>query len=367
MKHICVMSEYFLPFIGGGQIYLYKVLDRLKDRYRFDIITNRIDSCLDYEEHDYAKVYRVGIRINKPKVGMSVSRLSYIVNAYRLASRIHNKDPYDLVYSHTIAGSLSGYMFARKANIPIVNTVHGIFDQGFIAKYIERAILKLPYTRIITVSEHDKRILVNMGIDEDKVSCLYVGVDLDKCNINKDDEFSIVYVGRLEEVKGIRILIKAIELLKDKGYDMRFRIVGSGRLYNLVKDKANDKVEIYGSRSHDEALELIRRSHVLVLPSFSEGLPLVILEAMASNTIVIASNVGGIGEVITDLKDGLLINPRAEELVDAIMLLYNNPELRRYIIKNACYKVARFDWSIISNDIARIFDMLIDRKVYEVS
>jgi glycosyltransferase involved in cell wall biosynthesis len=142
---------------------------------------------------------------------------------------------------------------------------------------------------------------------------------------------SLVYVGRLSPEKGIAILLQALALVPD----VKLTIIGDGvqrcELEGMTRLLGiEDRVYFFGSCPWDaDLLKLIRHHHALILPSFTEGLPLVLIEAMSQGVPVIASSVGGVAELITDGVSGLLFSASdVNGLAAAITRLISDSKLR---------------------------------------
>ena len=145
----------------------------------------------------------------------------------------------------------------------------------------------------------------------------------------------ILNVGRLAPVKGQALLIDAIALLRGGGVDVHARIVGDGPERNLLQNRIdelalNDAVELTGPVGQDRIRELYGQADVFCLPSFREGLPFVLIEALAMELGVVATRIMGIPELVEDGDSGLLVTPgRVDELADALTQLARDPERRR--------------------------------------
>lgn len=157
----------------------------------------------------------------------------------------------------------------------------------------------------------------------------------------------ILFVGRLHQAKGLDILFHCLTLLQVPEYKMK--IVGEGNLRTQLEALATElgireRIEFLGFRSDVQSLML--NADCLVLPSRWEGMPMVVLEAMALGTPVIASRVGGIAEVIEDGKTGWLVQPEhPEELANVLSCVLSKPERSFEVVTNAL-AVIRMRYSI---------------------
>jgi glycosyltransferase involved in cell wall biosynthesis len=135
-------------------------------------------------------------------------------------------------------------------------------------------------------------------------------------------------------MKGLEWALVAVRALVDSGVPVRLEVLGDGsereRVRHTVVDLGLEKhVELCGEVSSEEVASRLRGSDALVLPSLDEGLPTVILEAMASGIPVVASDCGGVREAITDGVEGFVVPPRdSGALTRALERLWREPELR---------------------------------------
>lgn len=178
-------------------------------------------------------------------------------------------------------------------------------------------------------------------------------VDFTKFAIKKEvDERSnlVGYIGRLSEEKGILNLIEAVPLVLKKRSGTRFVICGEGSLADKVENtiKAEDieaHVRLMGWIAHEDVPQYLNELKMLLLPSFTEGLPNVILEAMACGTPVLATPVGAIPDIIKDGETGFLLKSNdPEHIADRIVELLGKPELLEKVSVNA-YNYVRENFS----------------------
>lgn len=145
----------------------------------------------------------------------------------------------------------------------------------------------------------------------------------------------LLFVGRLRIRKGVEVLLHAIHRLRERYPDLRLRVAGSGEHRENLERVAQNLdldlfVEFLGACSPDEVPDLMARSRALVVPSIYEGMPLVVLEAMAAGLPVVASRVSGIPEVVQDGESGWLVPPEdIGALAEALQEILENPEEAR--------------------------------------
>lgn len=165
-----------------------------------------------------------------------------------------------------------------------------------IVKHFNRA------DKIFSVSEALKRVLVDAGVKDSQIVVNYNGVDKSifyPCD--NQGRKSIVFVGNLIKEKGIVELLEVADSLGVDYEKYQFRIVGQGPLYNALTEKyerEDNNIKFLGSLPLNSVAKEIREASLLVLPSYREGVPNVILEAISSATPVVATDVGGISEVL---------------------------------------------------------------------
>jgi glycosyltransferase involved in cell wall biosynthesis len=162
--------------------------------------------------------------------------------------------------------------------------------------------------------------------------------------------FRVLYVGRLVPFKGQAILLEAIASLRSSGLDARLTLIGDGPSRQDLQRRAaelglGDAVDFAGAVGQDEIRAHYAAADAFCLPSFAEGVPVVLMEAMAMRLPVVTTRIMGISELVDDGDNGLLVRPgRADELVAALGRLARDPELRSRLGDRGREKVvAEFD------------------------
>jgi len=249
-----------------------------------------------------------------------------------------------------------GFFISALTKIPIMATCHLWFSpkQGPMKMrsmiWLEKKLYRF-FPKIVAVSEPIKQILLSNGVAQKKVSVIRNGVDvpeisstntLEKLRIDLDiapNDFCILNTGRLAQQKAQWILIEAVRILKEKGENVRALIVGEGPLrddlYHQILDQQLDaNVQLLGFRN--DIPDLLALSHLFVLPSLDEGMPMSLLEAAAAKKPIITTLVGDIDKLVKHLETGYVIPiENASALADAIIELKHNGTLGSRLSHNA--------------------------------
>lgn len=182
--------------------------------------------------------------------------------------------------------------------------------------------------------------LVNLGVSESKINlipAIYLDLDIFK-PMNLEKKYDLIFVGRLEKNKGIDLLLKAVKLLiTDYRLPVKCLIVGEGKLRKRweleIRDcKLQDNVFFYGwARDSKEIAILLNQSKILVMTSYNEGGPRVVLESIACEVPILATPVGIVADIIKDGQFGRIINWDAEDIAKKTnTLLEDESEYQKY-------------------------------------
>lgn len=221
--------------------------------------------------------------------------------------------------------------------------------------------------QIITVSSDLKLKLIALCPEaRDKVEVIPMGVTIPTvpCEANTSDRSArtILFIGRLTEIKGLDVLLKAMKGMDD----LRLIVAGDGELRDELESLARAlavNAEFVGRISNRERQQLFSKCDAVVIPSRvlsdgrTEGTPVVCLEAMAAGRVVVASEVGGLAEVIVDGENGLLFKPGDDRmLAEVLSRVMTDESLRWKLAENARSSVASYDWAMIGSRYASIIN-----------
>jgi glycosyltransferase involved in cell wall biosynthesis len=239
------------------------------------------------------------------------------------------------------------YIVSSLTGIPYSFTAHSsdiYFNQTMLGEKIQHA------SFVATISEYNRTFLQNIypNISAGKIKVVHCGVDpakFQKPVQRISNPFNIICVGRLEKVKGHKYLIEACAQLKAQNVDFSCYLVGDGEMHSQIQQQIDhlnlvDQVKILGFQPHQQVVELLAEADVLIQPSISEGIPVAVMEGMATGIPVVATSVTGVPELVIDGTTGLLVPSQdSMALTEAILKLYKFPELRKQLGKSGQTKV----------------------------
>jgi glycosyltransferase involved in cell wall biosynthesis len=277
---------------------------------------------------------QAGVQVRE-LVGELVKRRVSLRYAWRLAELIRS-GRYDLVHAHIYASTVAAMAAtALRGGPPLVVTEHS--DAAWrspLAKAVHRSALRR-VARVIAVSDTIRDRLIEEGVPRDRVVVIRNAVT--DHGAPRADPFLrdgvplIGTVARLKPEKGVRYFIEAAARLAARCPEARFVVIGDGPERDELERRAAELgVPVWFLGARGDVPEFVGFLDVLVLPSLSEGTPLVTLEAMSAGVPVVATNVGGIPYQITDGREGFLVPPADPvAIADALVTLVEDRDLRR--------------------------------------
>ncbi len=243
-----------------------------------------------------------------------------------------------------------------------VTTCHNWLGQGSKMKFYARLdkFFLNRFDEVIAVSDSVKQEILRNNISPEKVSTIYNGIDIDRfnnqekaCSIRREFGINesckvIGSVARLSKEKGHVCLLQSAEKILQKYPDVVFLIVGDGPLRQHLEIKSSEfakrmhakgdssKAPLIFARVRSDMPTIYSLMDIFALPSLTEGLPIALLEAMASQRPVVATEVGAVPKVIKHGRSGLLVQPSdVQALAKSIIELLENPQKGQYLAKNA--------------------------------
>ena len=294
------------------------------------------------------RMEEAGIRIHylDKKLGLDISMISKLC-------RIMKAEKPDAVHTHLDVIKYA-VPAAKLAGIRrCIHTVHNVADkeaEGRLQKIVNGIFFRWSWSVPVALSPMVQQTVVDFyGLPQEKVPVIYNGVDLSRC-IPKEsyatgEPIRLIHVGRFNEQKNHRRLLEAFSLFRKEYPSAQLVLLGDGELLEDTKQYANqlsleDNVSFLGSQSNVHPY--LHDADLFLLPSDYEGMPMTIIEAMGTGLPVVATNVGGVPDMITHGESGLLTELSAEAVCSAIRQLADSEQLRETLGKRAREDSMRF-------------------------
>ncbi|MDO8667567.1 MAG: glycosyltransferase family 4 protein [bacterium] len=384
-KKILIFSTAYLPLVGGAEIAVKELTDRLAG-FDFDLITARIErKLIKQEKVGRIMVYRVGLGCKLDKFLLPIFGLIKVI-------QLNRKNNYQIIWSimasqASIAAAGFKMIFSNKKLV--LNLQEGddeehlkryVLGNALLYKILIRPWHLLVFKRadyITAISADLKNRAASNGVKA-TMEIIPNGVDIKrfiqeyktenlsalKSRLGKlaDDKF-IITSSRLVRKNAVNDIIRALEYLPD---NIKLLILGAGpdenSLKSLVKElKLEKRIFFLGHIEHEELPKYLKISDIFIRPSLSEGLGNSFLEAMASGVPIIGTRVGGIVDFLRDDETGLFCEVRnPESIAEKIKIYLANKALTDKIRINARELVIKnYDWDLIAKRMEKIFEKLI--------
>jgi glycosyltransferase involved in cell wall biosynthesis len=259
------------------------------------------------------------------------------------AARAMEEEGVEHVHCHFSSHpALAGFVIQRLTGIPYSFTAQGSdlhVDRHMLREKVAEADF------VVTISTYNRDLILRECGERwsDKLVVIHSGIEtgfFEPTDARRPHgRLNVLCVGTLHEVKGQAYLIDACRVLSESGVDFTCRFVGEGKDRPALERRIavaglEDRVQLLGPRTRAEVLELLRAADVLVAPSVPtkqgkrEGIPIVLMEALATGVPVVASDISGIPELVEDDSTGLLVPPRdSEAIARALLRLHDDEEL----------------------------------------
>ena len=315
-------------------------------------------SLYDYHSFITERMEKNGIKIiylNK-KSGLDLSLTIKLV-------KIFKEYKPDIVHSHLYAGKYAHVAASLCGVKGKIYTIHSIAtkEAGKLNRMFNKYLFK--HLNVIPVSlskEVQKSVIDEYGISTEDTPVVLNGVPLDNCYRKQDysSNKKILHVGRFSPVKNHETLVKAVANLVKRGYDIELYLYGQGELEESIKElvrKLNVDKNICFCGLTDDVYSVMQKCDMFVLPSIYEGRPMTLIEAMGTGMPILASNVGGIPDMIENEKSGLLCEPTVEQVAAGLEKLISSEEDRKLYGQNAVISSEKFSADKMAKDYCEIY------------
>jgi glycosyltransferase involved in cell wall biosynthesis len=284
-----------------------------------------------------------------------------------------NSKNMDIIHANWILSGFIAWVTKAYHKRNILITVHGSDLLLGTKPKLFRLLNKLALDKasaVICVSQYLAQVTRELGVNPSKIHVIPDGVDTSQFySGGKPPQPDLLYVGALTEKKGVQFLIQALPRVSKYFKEGRLVIAGDGpfktHLVRLVDSlQINHQVKFVGNQPQNQIRSLMQQSKMVILPSLSEGLGVVLLEALATGTPCVGTKVGGIPDIITP-EVGFLVDPGdPQALSEAILAILN---LNGTDYSNLCLQareraVNRFDWDKVANRINTVYESVYSKQ-----
>lgn len=319
------------------------------------------------------------------RVSLERSMRSYICGTLQNTKKVWKGLKYvDVVHVNVLYPLRNFYLpfFALIQKKPISYTIHAVGDlylhgvfYGEKGRNIKVSALQIVtdllqplWTKIVVNAQFVKAVL-SKKLDEKKLCLIPNGIDYDAITeapiLDLDGEIKLLFVGKLRYVKGFDLLLKALAMLDENVKDkIKLYVAGSGvqeREYQLLAKSlgVNRCVQFLGALPLNECFSLYKSCDILVMPSRFESFPMTLIEALGSGTPIVATTVGGIPEIVKNDRNGFLVEPNPQEIMQKVKFLIDHPEVRERMSKNNLADAKRYLWQDIAKRYLEVFKSML--------
>jgi glycosyltransferase involved in cell wall biosynthesis len=353
---VLMIISFFYPHLGGAEQQALRLAEQLIRRgMQVCVLTRKFKGLPAHEVVRGVPVYRA---IRTLPWGKWFA-LTYMLSVFWFLLR--RRHTYDIIHCHLLQGFHSvvaivfKVLFQKKVVIKVGATgplsdfvmLKNVFLGDFLLKKITRV------DKLITVCSQSTAEALQEGFTVHQIAQIPNGVDTNQFKpfSPSDNQKNIIFIGRLDQMKGVQVLFEAFKTLKEDGVAAQLNVIGDGpdrdKLQKLARDiGVNDSISFCGAVA--EIIPYLQKSDLFVLPSLSEGLSNVLLEAMACSIPIVATRVGGNIDLIRDGENGILVEPEnSNQLSEAMQKILQDKALAKKLGSEA-RKTVEQRFSLIS-------------------
>ena len=382
--HSCPLGMAGEGDVGGMNVYAVGLARELAQRgMRVDIYTREHsgDHAVSLDEPGVRIVHVKAAPASIPKESLHKFTTDFAESIDRL---LVDGNIYDIIHSHYWVSGLVGMALAEQWNTPHVTTFHTVaaLKEDAFPQCVEtqsrldaEQLIARETDGILAWTRHEAEALTRLiGAEPSRINIAPIGIDkgrfqpLDKAQARARlgipvDEETLLYVGRLDPIKGADVLLEALSLIADRPR-LRLRIVGgetASTTFATLDSLAESlgvagRVSFLGATLNADLPWHYAATDALIVPSWYESFSIATAEAMACGTPVVASNVPGPASFIRDGESGRLVPPGdAHALADSIAGLLDDPALQQRLSSGATRAVAHLEWESIGDFVVNIY------------
>jgi len=373
---IAILVSIFPPkWLGGKEIATKNIAKYLaKKGNQVDILTSQDKGLPKESREDGFRIHRISYpRIRNFGFGVFWIKLFFYLR----------KIDFEISHSQGVLTAIPCFLAKKILKKPYIVYCRGsdVYISWKFKKLIFKSILKNADAVVVLAADMKEKIELEKACDNKEIFVIPNGIEFDKFTNSAEketinvpqvqkDEKIILFVGRLNQIKGIKYLIRAMGIIRGIMPKTRLLIVGYGEekenLEKLVKELNLENCTTFtGKIPNEEISKYMMASDIFVLPSLSESFGIVNLEAMACGLPIVATRVGGIPEIVEDEENGFLVEPKnPEQIAEKILLLFKNEELSKKISNNNKEKAKKYSWDRVVEKLEEIYSKVLSSSSY---
>lgn len=321
------------------------------------------------------------ISINAENIQATTSSLfSRFYSGVKLIFSTPKQKP-DIIEASNLTTYIPVFLLAKRLKVPAVAWIPDLIQKDWWKNFsfsvalsgflLEKITTKLSWDHIIAMSKATRKKLIKAGVNDNKITVIYGGVETGKLKNLKVTKFTnptICAISRLVPYKRLDDLINAIPYIAQKIPNISCKIIGEGnekdKLQSLIKKlKLGSQVELLGNFPHQQAMKTLKQSHLFCLPSVVEGFGIVTIEAMAAGTPFVNARISPTVEITNGGKGGLLFEPNnPQDLAKKAINLLTNSKLYETKQSEGLDLSKRYDWTIIAKQTESLYKNVINAK-----
>jgi glycosyltransferase involved in cell wall biosynthesis len=378
---VLVFAWFYLPLVGGAELFLRAITERLRDRFEFVIVTSRLRRSLPAVESE------PGVTIVRVGLGTALDKFLYLAAAPLRALRLGR---FDLVHAVMVSGgAFAAAAYLKTRGVPSLLTLQDGDSEEYVRRYLgplfpAYAPLHRRFERVHAISSYLAERAVRYGVRPEAITVVPNGCDphlfddalpeADIAALRRELRLEgarvVVSISRLVLKNGIDRLLEAFPAIVREVPEAALLLVGEGEDRPALQRLAGElgiaeRVRFVGAVPHADVARYLRLAEVFARPSLSEGLGTAFLEAMACGLPVVGTRTGGIPDFLIDGRTGLFCDPaRPDTIARTIVRLLRDGALAGELGRAGRTLVSdRYRWEAVAAQIGALYDRLVGEDV----
>lgn len=395
MKTVLVVTSSYPRYVNDtAGIFIHNLNVQLSRHYKIIVLAPYSKGLKKEEEIDGIKIVRFKqfpifnfgfgnsdygmFELIKKRPYYLIFLFTYYIYLFLNIKQLLKKEKIDLIHFHWLLPNSVIIIFLSliRVNVKTATTIHGSDYWAFNNKVIKNAkfFLMERMSKVITVSNAIKKdILGNKPFKDDFIQVIPMGVDTQRfrlklINYQSKPQYSLLFVGKGNKSKGFDVLIESMIILKKLNYNISLvaitQSIDNDLLNSLDSNFLNDFIKFTGRIPNIKTVDYYNNSDIFVLPSLSEGWPVVVMEALSCGCICIVTDIP-VFEEYKDKYEFLHVVEKSDPqaLADKILQIFNNYDYyKKFKAAAREFAVNNFDWNIIAKKYLNVFEEVLNEK-----